>query len=406
MTKSEKKAPRKRTAASGKKTAQRMEASDRKLFDQLIVQQCVVRRFADEQPEMHRSLVEIRDGVLNLLLARGGDAKLSPIAEDSLSGALTSVFELFESCQGRECIRSKNWEMAARLIGVDEWASRPHWLLEDVKVLGDILDFLSQKLIDVEECLAKYNYMDYFSVLAMATKFSGVSAFCLFREAELGKRERWAAWESIEEFDFRFSRFLHLREEPADIDLACALRLSRRVRTFESRSVRILDSQQNPSSKRHHSDPRRVVLEIDLQTAPIDIDYALGYLSLAVKSLLIEEHKLWSRVLNAELYDKTAFAKGFNPPRLLREKLQYTSSLLGLWMWDLVHDQKLKRSDAQREVLNALNHPHLEDLLDHLTRIEGYIKPKRNKPRELDDVVTAPYGGRLGQREATPSSRT
>lgn len=388
-----------------------MEASYRNRMDRLIVQQCVVRRFAIEEPTGHDELVKARDEVLSHLSLAGPNRNIGRILSDSLSMALISVFELFETRRGRECIRNVDADSAMKIMRSEMMLSSPHWLLSEPEVVIELLSVLSKRLDLVNQLRGDYNYFDYFPVLLMATKASGEKTFHRYRKAERGQSERWLALSSTEELDFRFSRLFQLRHEPADIDLACALRLSTRPRSFDSSSVRVLDTNGNPHLKRSANDPRRIVLEVDLDSAPLDIDYAIDYFSKAVESLLLEEHKRWSNVPNGELYRRTKFAQRSDTPQLLRTVSQYPHSMLGLWMWDLVHDMKLARNAAEDKIREALNHQPLEELSKYYLRIKGHITPAKGKECDLDKVIAAPYGERLGRRVAgsadagaTPSS--
>jgi hypothetical protein len=382
------------------KVVDRVEASYRKRMDQLIVQQCIVRRFAIEEPAAHDELVNAREEILSHLPPAGANGNLGRILGDSLSMALVSVFELFETRRGRECIRNVDADGAMKIIGSEMMLSSPHWLLSEPEVVTELLSVLSKRLNLVNQLRGDYNYFDYFPVLSMATKASGAETFRRYRQAETGQPVRWHALSSTDELDFKFSRLFQLRDELKDIDLACALRLSGRPRSFDSSSVRVLDTNENPHLRRSAEDPRRLVLEVDLDSAPLDIDYAIDYFSKAVGSLLLEEHKRWSNVPNGGLYRRTKFAQWSDTPLLLRTVSQYSHSMLGLWMWDLIHDLKLKRTAAEDEIREALNHQSLEELPKYFLRIKGYIKPAKGEDCDLDKVIAAPYGGRLGRRVA------
>ncbi len=395
-----------------KEEIRRYKSQFHQRFDRLVVQQCAVRRFQQEHKETHQALSRLRHIVIDQLCRARVGLETFPL-NYSLSNALSRTLELFESRQGRISIRTRDVRRALEIM-----AGHPLTNLTPSLPEADLVENLLSILVDhldvVEAAQDELNFFDYFTLHGMTTALDGHTAFSAFMAAQRGKTPLSPAYEYVKEnrnakladLDVGYNRWFHLDAEPDDLDLACALGLSSRPRTFESLSVKVLDSAANPHLQEPGGSARALHLVIGLDRAPIDIDQAMGYLSKALKDLLLEEHGFWANVPGNEPYSHTHFAQASDPPTMLREKDQFRGVLLGLWCWDLVRISGKKKASAFDEIRKALNHESCEELPTYLRRIEGFISPPADRMSALDIAVAHPAVRRLGYRAYDSSTKS
>jgi hypothetical protein len=373
-------------------------------FDRLVVQQCAVRRFQLEHKATHQALCRLRHVVIDQLCNTRVGPPAFPL-NYSLSDALARTLELFESRQGRRTIRTRDVRRALEIVGVHPLTNLTPSYTE-AGFVENLLSILVDHLDAVEAAQNDLNFFDYFTLHGMTTTFDGLTAFSVFTTAQRGGTPLSPAYEYMKEngnakladLDVGYNRWFHLDVEPDDLDLACALALSSRPRTFKSLSIKVLDSAANPQLQEPGSGARALHLVIDLDRAPIDIDHAIGYLSKALKELLLEEHGFWANVPGHEAYGHTHFAHASDPPPMLREMDQFRGMLLGLWCWDLVRISSKKKARAFDEIREAIDHESSEELPTYLRRVESFISPPADKKSELDIAVTHAAVRRLGHR--------
>lgn len=361
--------------------------------DRLLTQQCLARRFKHRHEQDYIYIQKIRSSIYEVLDGYG-----LKFATDyygiSIATAIVIFLSLFETKSGRKIIRSMDVTRATSRLGKGNFGLS--WIVPDG--VADILEKLGEFLEGVEDLKKKYNYFDYLSLSSL---------LCYCRGEKLYFRNSTNKFSSRDIDPIR-QEWL---QQPANFDVAFAINTSKNGYYFNSPSIEILYSRDNPSLTSLDPERNSIYLKVDLERAPSELDLAIRYFGESVLELLIDEHGFMANVPNHEEFLQSKFmnSKPIYTPVFYRQD-QIKGTLLGLWCWDLINLDKLKEDAAIRSMLpNTRNKPSESAYADestikkHYKIVRALIEPEKYNSKSkskisIDEAITGNPSKKIGLR--------
>lgn len=394
-----------------------IEQLDKKRIDDFLAHQCMVRRFQSLDGTDYQALRAVRDDLETTLSDVGLRRDPSPPILPSSTAMLRLCMEFLESGTKRELLQGGNTTEIGTALLKDfsrEYDEATLSLLSkrELARLAEKMTLASQLC----GCLhSKYNFFDYFSLIAMSVKVDFPDFYRLYLGAYHKKLKLWAPVEST---DQREVNWLFLKEPglPADIDLvvntACG------IPRFYSPNIDIFSDAENAVTLNGKRSKDSVYMRINLDWAPGDIDHAITYFKQTLVQLLIQKHGSRAAVYNEE-FEQSGFVSNWSTQvNIVSQWNMVTNSILGLWCWDLVEANGMTAAAAARQIQLEIEEigktlatstpfypsDRIAKYHDIIARIisSGELRnTSRKSPKTLDEAITGRAGLTLGRRNVS-----
>jgi hypothetical protein len=313
-------------------------------LDRLFVQQLVARRFARDYPADFHRLRSIRDAIHTHILNAG----ISPLIGESGAQTLTTLMGVYETRGGQQAIFEGNAEYVSANYPLDQFDG----ILLEEDGLRFAMAGMAPYLEEIKEIQRTYNYFDYFGLIAMTATFSSQSAFKFYLNAATEDTPIYPVFQDIG--GNPLANWFYSRQDPEDLDLAIALRVSGRERMFSAPNIKILGSSRTSdisSSKPGHDS---IHLKIDLDQAPYNIDYAIRAFRASLYDALLSRHDIAANISRLDDFMKSSFYQQSDSVNLIIQKWsQIQGALIGIWCWDLVKTQNISLTQAMDAILQS-----------------------------------------------------
>jgi hypothetical protein len=377
---------------SNLKNSESRSAHEHRQIDRLLTQQCFARRFRLNHKEDYDVLIRLRDDVCDVMNEYLGEAS-SPLYDETAPRLINYFLSLLDVEWGRTVIDGGDVD---RVIS-DPILERITFFYNFSDCVEPVLKVLAKNLLFVKEVLKKYNYFDYMSLPVILALCDGRDLYSRYAKNALLDPIIDAGREGIgKDPKFRVN---------------FAIRLSIVEYIFCSPSVEILAERAETSRGIGAGMYEALSLKVRINTAPAEIDQGMQYFLSSLMELLVVEHEISQCVPNYKAFKESIFFKTYDLAWLTFQRVdQVKGALLGLWCWDLVHNESMTLDKAVGTILLGPHDEnreaiHLEEetVRKHYRIIAKQIRPDalkiNNGFRLVDEVVTGRPGVRIGLRE-------
>jgi len=376
--------------------------------DRFFIQQAAVRRFRRDHKDDYDYLRTVRENLAKIIVSAG----LIPEAPffHSVSKTAIRLMRLYETRLGREAIKACSLTLVRQELDNDISMQPP--VLSYDEYLEEAIRFLAENLSSVRAIQLKYNYFDYFSLIAMTALCPGETACRFWVSAaarDLPVYEPYKTYLGM----YPGAYWFHTRKEPVDLDLAIALKVCAVEPRFYAENLAVFSDRHNHVVLNGQTCSDGLYLKIDLKRAPRNIDFAMRYLKECLFEALMEHHGAIANVPEMEVFEETNFMKNDveGDYLLISQWNQVWGSLVGLCCWDLLNYGLLARVDAVEKIVDLQadviagagdSLPDLSVLKEkaiekHLKIMTSIIREDRRK-RSLSAFVTGDHAMTLGLR--------
>jgi hypothetical protein len=325
----------------------------REQADQVLVHQCVVRRFKNSQPEAFAALRNMRIEIQNAL-------ELDPVSyfpavrpcRLDTSIALVGVMHLFNTSSGRNALlRAAEFELdeVFQISGLEP--------LQQLTVSSSrkILLILVQHVKVIQKLQAQFRFFDIYSVLAMSVyvEASELVKRYYFEYSRVRRDADGAGYSGLLAPELGWLSLLRGSRESEDVELLLGTGIASPF--FVSDTLEIFDDELNSVVVNGVTMKNGLYLRVQLDDeAPHQIDSALVYL----RSSLLEkarERGIMRAVYTGYSFEKSNFVMGMRKPLFFDVKRSsHLGLLLGLMCFDRMNTSHRSSEDIFCEVIEEV----------------------------------------------------
>ncbi|MGH8491957.1 MAG: hypothetical protein ACRERR_02450 [Moraxellaceae bacterium] len=322
------------------KLSEKLSLPLRDRFDRLFIQQLVARQFMQDYPEAHQKLLDIRNAIHGYIRKAG----INPLAGETEAQTLITLMSIYESASGRAAIAKENLDHITANYPLDPTLGiRLH-----KNGLCRVISDMAQHLETVNSVQSTYNHFDYFSLIDMTAAFAGPSAFDFYVRAALGDAPTYTA---IKAQNLRpEANWFNTRKAPDDLELAIALMRSRHLRHLHSPNISLSGRTLKDDLKAGKPGYSSLIIEINLDKAPDNIDHATRILRECLMDGLLTRHGIAANIEGFNDFIESDFFKSTSSTSAFVQKWnQIQGPLIGIWCWDILTQKNEPTLDKAKE---------------------------------------------------------
>jgi hypothetical protein len=336
-----------------RRSEEKLSLAMREQADQLLVHQCVVRRFKKSQPEAFAALRSMRleiQAALELHPASYFPATRPGRLDASV--ALLNVMHLFNDSSGRKALRRAAELEPDEAFQISELEPLLQ-LTEDSSV--KVLRLLVQHLEMVQKLQTQFRFFDIYGVLAMSVHVEASELvkryYVEYSRVRNGTDE--SPYSGLLPPELRWLSLLGGTRASKDVELLLGTGITSAV--FVSDALEIFDDELNSVVMNGIHMKNGLYLRVRLDdVAPHQIDSALAYLRSALLGKA-RDRGIMRAVYAGHSFESSHFVRGMRRPLYFDVKRSgHLGLLLGLMCWDRIDVSNSRVEDAYREVIEEV----------------------------------------------------